>query len=85
MCRTVPRLVLRVDGERAEVDVDSRPTWVDARSVPEIRPGDYVAVYAGVALERLPAELAAELLEFESELERMLEEATLLNLPGSAL
>jgi hydrogenase assembly chaperone HypC/HupF len=84
MCRTIPRRVLRVEGERAEVDVEGRPTWVDARAVTGLRPGEYVAVYAGVALERLPAEVAAELLEFEAELERMLEEAVILNTPGEA-
>ena len=75
MCRTIPRLVLRVAGGRAEVDVDGRPTWVDARSLAGLRPGEYVAVYAGVALERLPAELAHELQSFEDELERLLAEA----------
>ena len=80
MCKTIPRLVLRVDssgaGQRAEVDYDGRPTWVDARAVPDIRPGEYLAVYAGAALERLPKELALELLAFESDLERMLAEAS---------
>jgi hydrogenase assembly chaperone HypC/HupF len=76
MCKTVPRLVLRVDGSRAEVDYDGRPTWVDARAVPDVRPGEYLAVYAGAALERLPAELAQELLAFEDDLERMLAEAS---------
>jgi hydrogenase assembly chaperone HypC/HupF len=77
MCRTVPRLVLRVEGARAEVDYDGRPTWVDARQVEGLRPGEYVAVYAGIALERLPEDLALELLSFEDDLERLLAEATL--------
>ena len=81
MCRTVPRLVLRVDGDRAEVDYDGRPTWVDARAVEDLQPGEYVAVYAGAALERLPDELALELLSFEQELERMLAEASGESLP----
>lgn len=75
MCQTVPRLVLRVAGPRAEVDYDGRPTWVDARLIEDLQPGEYVAVYAGAALERLPEELALELLSFGDELERMLAEA----------
>ena len=78
----IPRLVLRVEAERAEVDVDGRPSWVDARAVPDLVPGEYVAVYAGAALDRLPAELAAELLQFEAELERMLEVAAPLTTTG---
>jgi hydrogenase expression/formation protein HypC len=76
MCQTVPRLVLRVDGPRAEVDYDGRPTWVDARLIGDLRPGEYVAVYAGQALERMPTEEAEELLAFYASLESMLEEAS---------
>jgi hydrogenase assembly chaperone HypC/HupF len=75
MCRIIPRLVLRTEPERAEVDLDGRPTWVDARQVAGVQPGEYVAVYAGIALERLPDELAQELLSFEDDLEQMLAEA----------
>lgn len=75
MCRIVPRLVLRVAADRAEVAYDGRPTWVDARPLADLRPGEYVAVYAGVALERLPDDLARELLSFEDDLERLLAEA----------
>ena len=76
MCQTVPRLVLRVAGIRAEVDYDGRPTWVDARAVPDLQPGDYVNVYAGAALERLPEDLARELLAFNDSLETLLAEAS---------
>jgi hydrogenase assembly chaperone HypC/HupF len=75
MCQTVPRLVLRVDGMRAEVDYDGRPTWVEASGIDDLKPGEYVNVYAGAALERLPEELALELLSFGQELERLLAEA----------
>jgi hydrogenase assembly chaperone HypC/HupF len=75
MCRTVPRLVLRVAETRAEVDYDGRPLWVDTRGIEQLQPGEYVAVYAGAALERLSPELALELLSIEDELERMLAES----------
>jgi len=67
--------VLRVNGRRAEVDYDGRPTWIDAHAVDNLQPGEYVAVYAGAALDRLPEDLALELLSFEDEWERMLAEA----------
>ena len=69
--------VLRVDGRRAEVDYDGRSTWVDVQAIDDLQPGEYVAVYAGAALERLPKELALELLSYGQELERLLEEAAL--------
>ena len=86
MCQTIPRLVLRVAGSRAEVDYDGRPTWVDARALADLQPGEYVAVYAGSALERLPEDLALELLSFGQDLEQMLAEASanLFDQPGHA-
>jgi hydrogenase assembly chaperone HypC/HupF len=75
MCQIVPRLVLRVEGQRAEVDYDGRAAWVDCRPIDDLRPGEYVNVYAGVALERLTEELALELLAFQQELERLLADA----------
>ena len=72
----VPRLVLRVDSQRAEVDYDGRPAWVDCRPIDGLQPGEYVNVYAGVALERLSQELALELLAFNQELERLLADAS---------
>jgi hydrogenase assembly chaperone HypC/HupF len=76
MCQIVPRLVLRVAGQRAEVDYDGRPAWVDCRPIDDLQPGEYVNVYAGVALERLSEELALELLAVNQELERLLADAS---------
>ena len=66
--------------------VDQQPPqgWSPARlpriagaGTPTGRPGEFVAVYAGTALERLDEDLALELLSFELDLERMLAEAAL--------
>jgi hydrogenase expression/formation protein HypC len=76
MCRAVPRRVLEMDGERARVEFDDHATWVSAIGLPDLAPGEYVVVLAGQALERIPREEAEEYLDFQAELERMLEEAS---------
>ena len=75
MCQAIPRQVLRVSGDRAEVLYDGVPTWVTAEGVPGLETGEYVVVYAGNALERMGKADAEEILEFFAGLEQMLAEA----------
>jgi hydrogenase expression/formation protein HypC len=62
MCLAVPRRVLRIDGDRAEVDWDGEPLWAAAAGVPDLQPGEYVLVHAGQVLERISADEATEIL-----------------------
>ncbi len=75
MCQAIPRPVLQVSGDRAEVMYDGVPTWVTVQGIPDLAAGEYVVVYAGNALERLAAADAEEMLAFLSGLEQMLAEA----------
>lgn len=75
MCQAIPRPVLQVSGDRAEVLYDGVPTWVTVQGIPDLAAGEYVVVYAGNALERLAAADAEEMLAFLSGLEQMLAEA----------
>jgi hydrogenase expression/formation protein HypC len=76
MCQAIPRQVLEVQPERVLVDYDGRPTWVAATALTDLRVGEYVVVYAGQALERMPPDEAREMLAFYASLESMLEEAS---------
>ena len=78
MCQAIPRPVLSVSADRAQVLLDGVPTWVDRRTVPDLSVGEYVIVYAGVALEKLPTDEALELLRFYEELEAMLSDGSVL-------
>ena len=75
MCQAIPRRILQVAEGRAEVLYDGRPTWVAADGIPDLRVGEYLVVYAGQALDRLPTAEAEEMLRFYDELERMVQEA----------
>ncbi len=76
MCQAIPRPVLEVTVERARVNVDGEEMWVDRRAVPELQVGDYVVVYAGAALEKMPEDEALEMIRFYEEFESMLAEGT---------
>lgn len=75
MCQAIPRKVLAVHGEKAEVLYDGAPLQVTVRGIENLAVGEYVVVYAGQALERIPTDEAEEVLAFYDDLERMLEEA----------
>ncbi len=75
MCQVVPRRVLRVGDGRAEVLYDGEPTWVAAHGIADLQVGEYLVVYAGQALERMPSDEAEAMLAFYDELELMFEEA----------
>ncbi len=68
MCLAVPGRLLRVQGEEAlwrtgRVDFGGVIKEVSLACVPEVRPGEYVMVHAGVAISRLDEEEALRLLD----------------------
>jgi len=76
MCQAIPRKVLSTDGARAQVDYDGQPTWVEAGAITGLTIGEYVVVYAGQALDRMPVDEAEAMLAFYGELESLLEAAS---------
>lgn len=84
MCQAIPRRVLCVEGERIEVLIDERPTWVDGFGIEGLRPGDYVVVYAGAVIQQVSEEEAKEILEFLAELDAMFDTEPVLPARGRA-
>ncbi len=72
MCVTIPREVLRVWDDRAEVLIDGRPREVVCAGLAGLQPGDYVLVHADAAIERLSAAEARETLDFLAALDAAL-------------
>ena len=68
MCLAVPLKLIEINGNDAvgEAMGMRRPIRVDF--IPEPKPGDYVMVHAGFAIERLSEQQAAEDLETWEEL-----------------
>ena len=71
MCVTVPCKVLQVAEGQAEVLYEGGPRWVQTPGIPDLAAGEYVTVYAGTVLDRMPAEEAEEMLRLFAELAAM--------------
>jgi hydrogenase expression/formation protein HypC len=69
MCLAIPGKVMGLDGATGRVAFGEVERLVGMDLVPEARPGDYVLVHAGFAIQRLDAEEAAETLRLLAELE----------------
>jgi hydrogenase expression/formation protein HypC len=63
MCLGVPAKVLRIDGEWAWVDVNRVHLKVNTALVADVKPGDYVIVHAGFAIQKLSPEEGESTLE----------------------
>ncbi len=74
MCVAVPREVVRVWDDRAEVLVDGQPREVVCASLPDLQPGDFVLLHADAAIERLSPAEARETLEFIAAMDAMFDD-----------
>jgi len=68
MCVTVPCEVLQVADGQAEVRYEGKPRWVQTPGFADLVAGEYVTVYAGTVLNRMPAEEAEEVLRLFADL-----------------
>lgn len=81
MCQGIPRTVLDFAPGRVRVDLDGEQRWVSANErLGPLAVGEYVVVYAGVAVERVSPEEAQEQLRFL----RLLEDAFPVEEQGAA-
>lgn len=62
MCLAVPGELLKIEGNRGEVDFSGVRRMVDLQLVPEVKIGEYVLVHAGSAIQVVPADEARETL-----------------------
>jgi hydrogenase assembly chaperone HypC/HupF len=75
LCQAIPRKVLQICDDQAEVMYDGEPRWVHLQGMTGLEPGDYVVVYAEQVLEQMPPDEAEDILRFYEELEQMLGDA----------
>jgi len=74
MCLAIPAEVLRVEGNKGLVDYGGLEQEVSLDLVEDVRPGDYVLVHVGFAIEKLSKEAALETLAIFKELESIEQE-----------
>lgn len=69
MCQGVPRRILESAPGKVRVAIEGEPRWVRAAErAAAAQPGEFVIVYAGVAIEQVSREEAEEQLRFLAEL-----------------
>ena len=69
MCLAVPMKVLKLEGDKARVSLSGLEQEVDVRFLDGLKPGEYVIVHAGFAIEKLDAAEAEETLALFQEID----------------
>ena len=62
MCLSVPGRVIEVDGARGTTDVGGNVVNTDFTFVPDVKPGEYVLIHAGFAIQKYDEAEALETL-----------------------
>jgi len=63
MCLAIPVKVIKIKGNLAEVDMAGVKRDADVRFLENVKPGDYVLVHAGFAIEKIDEQQAKETLK----------------------
>ena len=69
MCLAIPMKITSVEGDTARVSLDGLEKEIDVRFLEDPRPGDYVIVHAGFAIDKLDEEEAKKTLDLFKEIE----------------
>ena len=60
MCLAVPLKIVSVDGKHAVAEAEGLTQTLRVDFLPDLKPGDYVMVHAGFAIEKLTEQQARE-------------------------
>ncbi|MCX5714278.1 MAG: HypC/HybG/HupF family hydrogenase formation chaperone [Candidatus Omnitrophica bacterium] len=68
MCLGIPMKVKKIDQDFAQVESGRLLRTINIQMLPRIKPGDYVIVHAGFAIEKLDPKKAKETLRLIDEI-----------------
>jgi len=74
MCLAIPAEVVTVEGNTGTVDFCGLLQEINLELVEDVKPGDYVLIHVGFAIEKLSKEDALETLAIFKELEALEQE-----------
>ncbi|HXY88509.1 MAG TPA: HypC/HybG/HupF family hydrogenase formation chaperone [Candidatus Acidoferrales bacterium] len=74
MCLAIPAEVVTVEGNTGTVDFGGLLQEINLELVEDVKPGDYVLIHVGFAIEKLSKEDALETLAIFKELEALEQE-----------
>jgi len=74
MCLAIPAEVVTVEGNKGTVDFGGLLQEINLELVEDVKPGDYVLIHVGFAIEKLSKEDALETLAIFKDLETLEQE-----------
>ena len=77
MCLSVPAKIISVEGNMAKASVGGAIVNTSLHLVDDVKPGDYVLIHTGFALQKLSEEEALETMRLIKALEREPDEPAL--------
>ena len=70
MCLAIPAKVISVDGKSAKVTIEDVEYTASLLLLDDVKPGDYIMLHAGFAIEKVKPDEAAETLRLLNEIGR---------------
>jgi len=70
MCLSIPVKVLSVDGDMAEVSAGGAVFKAGLQMLDNVKPGDYVLLHAGFAIQRIDEQEALETIRLLDEIQQ---------------
>jgi hydrogenase expression/formation protein HypC len=70
MCLSIPAKVLSVEGNTARASVGGAIVQTSLHLVDDVKPGDYILIHTGFALQKISEEEALETIRIIKELEQ---------------
>ena len=70
MCLAIPAKVIKVEGSKALVAIEDVEYTASLLLLEDVKPGDFILLHAGFAIEKLDPEEAAETMRLLLEIEK---------------
>lgn len=74
MCLGVTAQVIKIEGQKAEVEFDGVTQIISIAMTPEVKVGEFVMLHAGFAISIIDRQQAEETMDIFKELKKMIEE-----------
>ena len=70
MCLAIPAKIISIDGVSAKVSVEDVEYTASIMLLDDVKPGDFIMLHAGFAIQKVDPDEAAETLRLLSEIKR---------------
>lgn len=69
MCLSLPAKVIEIQGDMAEVSIGGTLFKAGLQMIDDVRPGDYILLHAGFAIQKINEDEAQEIMRLLQEME----------------